>query len=186
MVVSDPNNTGKRESKKSSFFGSLLGFFYDHTEAIIRTVLFLIVVCCFAQSFIKELEVYKSLRFTMNPIEIMFVGIVQSIFNIVKIFIPFVLVCGILKYIMIKSRKLKIGYVLNKTFKVELLISFLVSFAFSVLFYTDLLVLTKYSSQLLDSAMQIFVLFFASVLFTMLSMHGLIKGIEPIVFKNKK
>ena len=186
MVVSDPNKGGKQENKKSSFFGLLLGFFYNRTELILKTVLIFTVLACFTQSFSKELEVYKSVRFAMNPIEIMFISIVHAIFNIVKVFIPFVVVCGILKYVMIKSKKLKLEYVFNKTFKYEFLISFLVSFAFSVLFYTDLLVLTKYSKQLVESSMQIFVLFFASVLFTMTSMHGIIRGIEPIIKKNRK
>ncbi|MBR1545110.1 MAG: hypothetical protein IJ638_04160, partial [Alphaproteobacteria bacterium] len=175
-----------QENKKSSFFGKLLGFFYNHTEAIVKTVLVLTVVLCFAQSFIKELEVYKSVRFAMNPIEIMFIGVVHAVFNIVKVFIPFVIVCGIVKYIMIKSRKLKIEFVFGKNFKYELLLSFLVSFAFTILFYTDLLVLTKYSKQLAHSSIQIFVLFFASVLFTLSSMHGIVNGIEPIVTKIKK
>ena len=186
MVISNPNNTNKQGNKKSSFLGSLLGFFYNRTETILKTVLLFVIVCCFAQSFSKELEVYKSLRFAMNPIEIMFISVVHAIFNIVKVFIPFVFVCGILKYAMIKSRKLKLVYVFNKDFKYELLVSFLISFAFSVLFYTDLLVLTKYSRQLVDSSLQIFVLFFISVLFAITSMHGIVKGIEPVLVKNKK
>ena len=186
MVVSDPNNGGKQENKKSSFFGSLLGFFYNHTETILKTVLIFVVLICFTQSFAKELEVYKSVRFAMNPIEIMFISVVHAIFNIVKTFVPFVFVCGILKYAMIKSRKLKLDFVFNKTFKYEFFISFLVSFAFAVLFYTDLLVLTKHSKQLVESSIQIFMLFFASVLFTVTSMHGIIRGIEPVVKKIKK
>ena len=180
MVVSNPNNTGKQKR------GFLLGFFYNHTETILKTVLIFVVLVCFTQSFAKELEVYKSLRFAMNPIEIMFISVVHAIFNIVKIFVPFIVLCGITKYVMIKSRKLKLEYVFNKTFKYEFLISFLISFAFAVLFYTDLLVLTKYSKQLVESSVQIFVLFFASVLFTITSMHGIIRGIEPVITKIKK
>ncbi|MCR5506875.1 MAG: hypothetical protein K6F04_03445 [bacterium] len=186
MVVSDPNKTRKQENKKSSFFGKLLGFFYNHTGAIIKTVLVLSVILCFTQSFVKKLETYKLVGFAMNPIEIMFIGVVDAIFNIVKVFMPFIIVCGILKYVMIKSKKLKIEYVFNKSFKYELLVSFLVSFAFAILFYTDLLVLTKYSKQLIESSVQIFVLFFASVLFTISSMHGIVRGIEPIITKVKK
>ena len=74
----------------------------------------------------------------------------------------------------------------NKNFKYEFLISFLISFAFAILFYTDLLVLTKYSRQLVESSIQIFVLFFASILFTLTSMHGIIKGIEPVISKIEK
>ncbi len=180
MVVSNPNNTGKQKR------GSLLGFFYNHTETILKIALLFIVAICFAQSFSKKIIVYKALRLATNPIDIMFIGIVDAIFNIIKVFIPFVFVCGILKYTMIKSRKLKLVYVFNKNFKYELLVSFLISFAFSILFYTDLLVLTKYSRQLLSSSVQIFVLFFLSVLFTMTSMHGIVRGIEPVIVKNKK
>ncbi len=185
-MVSDPNKAPEQGNKKSSFLSSLLGFFYNHTNTILMSVLALVVVTCFAQSFIKELEVYKSVRFAMNPIEIMFIAVVHAVFNIVKVFIPFVIVCGISKYAMIKSRKLKLEYVFNKSFKYEFLFSFLISFAFSMLFYTDLLVLTKYSRQLIESSLQIFVLFFASVFFTVLSMHGIVKGIEPVITKIKK
>lgn len=186
MVVSDPNKTKKQENKKSSFFGKLLGFFYNYTETIIKTALLFIIAICFVQSFAKELDVYKSVRFAMNPIEIMFIGVVHAIFNIVKVFIPFVFVCGLLKYFMIKSKKMKLEYVFNKNFKYEFLISFLISFAFAILFYTDLLVLTKYSRQLVESSIQIFVLFFASILFALTSMHGIIKGIEPVISKIEK
>ena len=185
-MVSDPNKAPKQDNKKSSFMSSVLGFFYNHTNAIIMSVLAFVVVVCFAQSFVKELEVYKSLRFAMNPIEIMFIAVVHAVFNIVKIFVPFLILCGILKYAMIKSKKLKLEYVFNKSFKYEFLFSFLVSFGFSVLFYTDLLVLTKYSKQLLELSLQIFVLFFSSVLFTITSMHGIVKGIEPVITKIKK
>lgn len=183
-MVSNPNDkTKKVESKKSSFLGSLLGFFYNHTKGILKFTLVFSVIVFFAFSFMKELDVYETLRFSMNPIEIFFIAVVDAIFSIIKFYVPFVFVCLILKFIMIKSRKLKVEYIFKNTFKVQSLIAFLLSFIFSVIFYVDVLLLTRYSPQLIRSSVEIFILSFVSVLFTLTSMHGLLSSIEPVLVK---
>lgn len=188
MVVSSPDKDMKKvdENKKSSFFGSLSGFFYNHTKGIIEWVLSLYVIIAFVYSFLGKLNVYKAMRFAMNPIEIIFIGIVDAIFSIISFAVPFLLVCLILKLVMIKSRKLKVGYVLNKNFKIQILIAFLLSFGFAVLFYSDVLLLTRYSPRLVKSSIEIFVLSFISILFTLTSLYGVLNGVDPVIEKNKK
>lgn len=185
MVVSNPNKDKKEvgENKKTSFFGFLLGFFYNHTKGIIKTILILSVLVAFTTSFMKELEVYADMRFAMNPIEIIFIGFVDAVFNLVKYFIPFLFVCLIIKFIMIKSRKLKVEYIFNRQFKMQILIAFLLSFAFAVLFYTDVLAIATYSPQLVKSSVDIFMLSFFSILLTFTSLFGLLDGVDTVISK---
>ena len=180
-MVSNPNKKGNDGKKKSSFFSSLLGFFYNHTKKILTVYLSLVVILSFVFAFIRELDVYKQIRFSTSPLEIMFISITYSIFDIIKYFVPVLLIVLIIKYFMIRRRKIKLNFIFRKSFKRQTLIAFTISFVFAVIFYFDVLLIKNYSRQLVESSLELFVLFFLSILFTMSSMYGLVKGVSPIL-----
>lgn len=184
-MVSNPNKKGDEVKKKTSFISSLLGFFYNHTKKILSIYLAVVVVFSFAFAFLRELDVYKEIGLASNPVEIMFISIAYSIFDIVKYFVPVVFAILIIKFIMMKLKNIKLKFVFKKSFKRQTLIAFTVSFIFATVFYFDILTITNYSRKLVESSLELFVLFFLSVLFTLSSMYGLIKGISP-VFEQKK
>ena len=180
-MVSNPNKKGDEVKKKSSLFSSLLGFFYNHTKKILSLYLAVVVIVSFSFAFIRELAVYEQIRFTMNPMKIMFISILYSIFDIVTYFVPVFAVMLILKYMMIRSRKIKLSSLFKKSLKIQMLISFVLSLCFAIIFYMDVLSLTNYSRQLIESSVELFVLFFLSILFVFSSMYGLMKGTSPIL-----
>ncbi len=184
-MVSNPNKKGGEVKKKSSLLSSLLGFFYNHTKMILGLYLSVVVIAAFSWDFIRELAVYEQIRFTMNPMEIMYISISYSIFDIVKYFVPVFVAVVILKYIMVKARRVKLAYLLKKSLKKQIGVSFILSLCFAIIFYVDVLSLAGYSNKLIESSIELFVLFFLSILFILLSMYGLVKGVSPIL-KAKK
>ena len=185
MVVNNPNKKGGEVEKKSSFISSLLGFFYKHTKKILSIYLSLLVISAFVYAFIKKLDIYKAMRFEKNPLVPMFIGVTDAIFLIVQLFVPVCILLVIVKLIMIKLRKAKLKFVFRRSFKRQTLIAFLVAFAFSVLFYYDVLLVTKHTPQLIKSSIELFILFFISILFTISSLYGVIRGISPVVEEGK-
>lgn len=184
-MVSNPNKKGDEVKKEPSLSSSLLGFFYNHTKMILSFYLAVVVIVAFSFDFIRELAVYEQIRFTMNPMEIMYISISYSIFDIVKYFVPVFLIVSIIKYIMVKVRKAKLAYLFKKSLRRQMTISFILSLCFSIIFYMDVLSVTSYSRQLIESSIELFILFFLSILFILLSMYGLVKGVSPIL-KAKK
>ena len=184
-MVSNPNKKGNEVKKKTSFISSLLGFFYNHTKKILSVYLALVVVFSFAFAFIRELDVYKQIRFSTNPVEIMFISIAYSIFDIIKYFVPVLIIALIVKYIMMKARKIKLKFVFKRSFKRQTMIAFTISFVFAIIFYFDVLLVTNYSRQLVESSLELFILFFLSVLFTLSPMYRSLKGISS-VFEHQK
>lgn len=186
MVKSNPNKKGDEVvQKKTSLLSSLLGFFYTKTKKILNVYLSLVVIFSFAFAFYKELKVYSLVRFAMNPLEIMFISVVDAVFLIIKLFIPVLIVAVIAKLFMLKSRKIKVQPKFKKSFKRQTLIAFVVSFIFATLFYYDVVLVAKFSPQLVKSSVELFVLFFISVLFTLSSMYGVIKGVAPVLEEKK-
>lgn len=181
MQVSNPN---KEKKTKSSH--SLLGFFYNHTKGIVKTFLFVSVITLFVTSFLKKMETYELMRFMMNPLEIMFWGAIEAIHREIMVFIPFLFVCLIVKYFMVKSRKVKVERVFDKTFKLEIALSFVLSLILAILFYADILNVMKFTPRLVKSSVEIFVLLFASILFSLTSMYGVVKGVETVLLKKDK
>ncbi len=182
MKVENPNNVVGNVEKKSSLFSSLLGFFYNHTKGILKFILFWVCVFSFSFSFVKELSIFEELRFSMNPIEIMFIAVIDALFLMIKIYIPTLILIAFLKFIMIKKRKAKLEFIFNKNFKKQTLIAFLLSLLFSMIFYFDILFLTNtYSKKLVASSIQIFILFFISILMSLSCFYGFIKSVSPIL-----
>jgi hypothetical protein len=145
-----------------------------------------VVSASFLSSFSNKLIDFKDFRYAMNPVEIMFIGAVDALFMVVRLFVPVLLAAVILKYAIVKWKGVGIDRLLRPSFKRQAALSLLLSALFAGVFYADVSFLAGSNGQLVRSAFAIFMLFFVSILFTMTSMYGLLRGFSAIIAKGAK
>ncbi|MDR1477261.1 MAG: hypothetical protein LBI17_04010 [Rickettsiales bacterium] len=165
---------------------TVLGFFYVHSKKLLTLWLAIAVSAAFLSSFARELDVFRQFRFAMNPFEIMFIGVINAVFMAIRLFVPALLAVVVLKYLIIKWKKSSIDRLFRPSFRRQLVISLALSLIFAGVFYVDVSLLAGYSRQLVSSSLDIFSLFFASILFTISSMYGLVRGFSSIVSRGRK
>jgi hypothetical protein len=165
---------------------SWLGFFYAHTKKLLTVWMGIVVIAAFMSSFFKELIVYRAIGFSIHPLEIMTMGVIKAVFLTVQLFVPVLLAFVLIKLIVMKGKNIPLARTLKRSFKRQLVISFLVALAFGGLFYVDIAASTGASSRLTLASVEIFLLAFMSVLFTLTSMYGFMKGFAPVVVHGRK
>lgn len=172
--------------KKDSRFETLLGFFYANSKKLLAMWLAVVVSASFLSSFSDKLMTFKEYRYAMNPVEIMFIGVIDAMFMVIRLFVPVLLALAALKYLVIKWKGAGIDRLFRPSFKRQVLISFLLSAMFSVVFWADVSYMSGNTGRLWGVTFDVFALFFASILFAMTSMYGLVRGFSSIIAKGAK
>ncbi|MDR2099158.1 MAG: hypothetical protein LBO78_04010 [Rickettsiales bacterium] len=166
--------------------GTWLGFFYHHTKKFLSVWLSIVVISAFVSSFLRELDVYKRIGFSIHPLEIMTIGVIDAVFMTVQLFVPVLIAVLLLKVVIMIGKGIPFPRLLKRSLKKQVAISLIVAALFGGLFYANIAGTSGASLRLARASGEIFLLEFMSVLFTLTSMYGLMKGFAPIVIQGRK
>jgi hypothetical protein len=164
----------------------MLGFFYMHTRKMLTVWLAIVVASSFLSAFARKLLVYRELKFGIHPLEIMFTGVIDAVFLTLHLFVPVFVAAVIIRYAIIRAKKIHLPHFFEPTFRRQASISLGLAILLGGFFYADIYSSTGYSESVMKYSAKVGVLAFAAVLFTFTALYGLIRGFSPIVRDERK
>ncbi|MDR3126171.1 MAG: hypothetical protein LBT92_00895 [Rickettsiales bacterium] len=166
------------------FKSRLAGFFYARAKGILHVWMTIVVVGSFLNIFSKKIIAYRELAFTMSPIEVMSIELMNSIaVMMLELFLPVLLVVSAVKVLIARRYGVYLPQKLRDGTKYRLRVSLLLGGLLGLWFfaYTNTFAGSAGLGILLRSSAEVAVMLFACSFLTFAMLAGLMHGFSPIL-----
>jgi hypothetical protein len=171
-------------AKDIEFKSRLAGFFYIRAKDILHAWMTIVVVGSFLNIFSKKIIAYRELAFTLSPMEVMSIELMNSIVvMMLELFLPVLLVVAAIKILIARRYGVYLPQKLRDGTKYRLRASLLLGGFLGLWFFLYARTFAASASMdiLLSSSFEVAVMLFACAFLTFSMLAGLMHGFSPVL-----
>jgi hypothetical protein len=171
-------------AKDIVFKSRLAGFFYTHAKGILHAWMTIVVLGSFISIFSRKIIAYRELAFTLSPIEVMSIELMNSVVVLMlELFLPVLLVVAAIKVLIAGRYGIALPQKLRDGTKYRLRASLLLGGFLGLWFfaYTRSFAGSSNLGLLVSSSVEVGIMLFACAFLTFAMLAGLMHGLSPVL-----